>query len=132
MSAWITAVGGGLVAMAAIDVQRKWEQEQRMIDLNIKHHFSDGVYAKQMALPKGHFALSHKHNYSHLSILASGVAVVEVDGVEATYIAPACIEIKAHAEHKITALENVVWYYVHATNETDVSKIDEVLIKGGE
>ena len=101
-----------------------------MIDLNIKHHFSDGVYAKQMTLPAGHFALSHKHNYSHLSVLASGVAVVEVDGMETTYTAPACIEIKAEAEHKITALENVIWYCIHATNETDVAKIDEVVIKG--
>ncbi len=99
------------------------------IDLHIKHHFSDGVYAKQMALAKGHFAVSHKHNYSHLSILASGVALVEVDGIETTYTAPACIEIKAAAEHKITALEDVTWFCIHATSETDVDRIDEVLIK---
>lgn len=99
------------------------------IDLKIQHHFSDGVYAKQMALPKGHFAVSHKHKYSHLSILASGIADVEVDGITTQYIAPACINIAADAEHKITALEDVVWYCIHATEETDVDQIDQVLIK---
>ena len=99
------------------------------IDLHVQHHFSDGLYAKQMTLPKGHFAVSHKHNYSHLSVLASGVAVVDVDGVESTYTAPACINISASVEHKITALEDVVWFCIHATDEADATKIDEVLIK---
>jgi quercetin dioxygenase-like cupin family protein len=102
-----------------------------MIDLQILHHFSDGVYAKQMALPAGHFALSHRHKYSHLSILAAGVAIVEVDGTETIYAAPACIEVKAEAEHKITALQDVVWYCIHATDEKDVNKVDQVLIKEG-
>jgi hypothetical protein len=99
-----------------------------MIDLRIQHHFSEHVYAKEMHLPKDHFAVSHKHPYSHLSILAGGRAVVECDGVETTYRAPACIEIKACVEHRITALDDVTWYCIHATEEKDVSKIDEVLI----
>lgn len=99
------------------------------IDLHTQHHFSDGLYAKQMALPKGHFAVSHKHKYSHLSVLAAGVAVVEADGVETTYTAPACINIAAGVEHKITALEDVAWFCIHATDETDADKIDRVLIE---
>jgi quercetin dioxygenase-like cupin family protein len=99
------------------------------IDLKTQHHFSDGVYAKQMALPKGHFAISHKHKYSHLSVLAAGIAVVETDGTENTYAAPACIEIAAGVNHKITALEDVVWFCIHATEETDVEMIDNVLIE---
>ena len=99
------------------------------IDLGIQHHFSSGVYAKQMHLPKGHFALSHKHAFDHMSILASGIAVVVVDGKETVYTAPACIEIKAGHEHSITALEDVTWFCIHATDEKDVSKIDEIVIQ---
>jgi hypothetical protein len=36
------------------------------------HNFSDGLYAKEMLLPKGTFAVQHKHTYDHLSILAKG------------------------------------------------------------
>lgn len=100
------------------------------IDLGIQHHFSDNVYAKEMHLPKDHYAVSHKHNYSHLSILGTGKAIVICDGQEKVYTAPACIEIKAGVVHKIVALEDVTWYCIHATEEKNVNKIDEVLIKG--
>ena len=100
-----------------------------MIDLQIKHHFSAHVYAKQMHLPAGHYAESHSHEYDHLSILACGTALIEVNGEEKLYHAPACIEIKAGVIHKITALLPVDWFCIHATDETDVLAIDEILIK---
>ena len=98
-------------------------------DLGIVHHFSDNVYARQMLIPKGYVALSHAHNYSHLSILASGKVVVKTDDEEREFTAPACIEIKAGVHHAIAALENSAWFCIHATDETDVSKLDEVLIQ---
>ena len=98
------------------------------IDLHIQHHFADGLYAKRMSLPAGHYALSHKHAYGHLSVLAKGRALVEADGVETTYEAGMCIHIAAGVEHKITAIEDVLWFCIHATDETDVAKVDEVLI----
>jgi quercetin dioxygenase-like cupin family protein len=98
------------------------------IDLGIRHHFSSGVYAKQMMLPKGYYALSHAHTFDHLSILASGKVIVKTDNYEKTYAAPACITIEKHINHSITALEDAVWFCIHATDETDESKVDEVLI----
>lgn len=100
-----------------------------MIDLGIQHHFSDNVYAKEMHLPKDHFAVSHKHSYSHLSILGTGKVIVDCDGTRSEYTAPACIEIKAGVSHTIIALEDATWYCIHATEERDINKIDEVLIK---
>lgn len=99
------------------------------IDLGIIHHFSGGLYAKQMTLPKDYFAVSHAHNYDHLSILANGKVIVKTDESENVYTAPVCIEIKKGLHHSITALEDAVWFCIHATDETDVNKVDEVLIK---
>lgn len=95
----------------------------------ISHHFSDGLYAKQMHLPKGYKAVSHIHKYSHLSILAQGDVYVRCDGIVTYYQAPTCIEIKAGVEHEIEALSNSVWFCVHHTDEKDINKVDEVLIK---
>lgn len=96
----------------------------------VSHHFSDGLYAKEMTLAKGHTALSHKHHYSHLSILAQGEVHIRVDGVVSHHVAPACIEIKAEAEHEIYALKDVVWYCIHQVDgEYNEKNIDEVLIK---
>ena len=98
-------------------------------DLGIVHHFSDGLYARQMMIPKGYVALSHAHNYAHLSILSTGKVVVITDDAREQYNAPACIEIKAGVHHAIEALDDSVWFCIHATDETDVSKLDEVLIQ---
>ena len=96
----------------------------------ILHHFSDGFYAKQSNFPAGMAILKHTHDFSHLSILAQGkVAVLrgnEIDIVEA----PACIEIKAGLTHGVKAITDCVWFCIHATDEKDASKVDEILIKG--
>ena len=97
-------------------------------NLNTKHHFSDSIYAKEMTLPANHIAVSHKHAYSHLSVLAAGECIVETDGDKNKYKAPAVIEIKAGVEHQILAITDVTWLCIHATEEKDPKKIDEVAI----
>lgn len=92
------------------------------------HYFSSGVYAKQMTLPKGHTAQSHKHVYDHLSILAQGEVDVVLGGVKTRFKAPSCIEIKANLTHEIIAHEKSVFYCIHAIGDEDKEHIDEVLI----
>lgn len=99
------------------------------IDLGVIHHFSDGLYAKEMMLPAGHFAVTHAHAYDHMSILAFGHARVEIDEMVTDYKAPACINIAAGLHHKVVALTDIVWFCIHATQETDVTEIDDVLIR---
>lgn len=100
-----------------------------MIDLHVEHFFSGREYAKKMTLPANHFAVTHSHNYDHLSILASGTAKVTIDGESAIHQGPTCLTIPANAEHEIVALTDSVWFCIHATDETDPEKVDSVLIK---
>lgn len=100
-----------------------------VIDPEIKHHFGDGIYAKQATLPAGMWIQKHTHSFSHLSILASGKVSVTVDDTDTrVYEAPACIEIKAGKSHDVFAMTDSVWFCVHATDETDETKVDEVII----
>lgn len=114
--------------MHTVSEQFKELQGTFEVDLGTQHHFSSGVYAKQMMLPKGYFAVSHAHNYDHLSILAQGEVIVKTDNSEAHYTAPACITIEKGLHHSVTALQDAVWFCIHATEESDPSKVDEVLI----
>jgi hypothetical protein len=97
-------------------------------EAEIKHFFSDGVYVKQMQIGAGRAVLTHKHKYTHVSILASGTVRVFANGVTREYTSPACITIEAGVKHGVVALEDSVWFCIHATTETDVDSIDEVLI----
>lgn len=109
----------------------KEKEGQFEVDLGTIHHFSDGLYAKQMLIPKGFIAGSHAHTYSHFSILAKGRVILRTDEYNQEYAAPACIEIKAGVHHMIEALEDSAWFCIHATTETDPNKVDEVLIERG-
>jgi quercetin dioxygenase-like cupin family protein len=99
----------------------------------IVHHFSSGVYAKQMTLPAGATVLSHAHDFDHLSILAQGHVLVKTDDSDVVeYLAPIALTIKAGVNHAIHALEDSSWFCIHATEETDPNKVDKVLIKKAE
>ena len=100
------------------------------VDLQIQHHFSSGVYAKEMRVPVGYTIGSHAHTFDHLSLLAQGHVIVHTDEMTQEFKAPACITIKAGIHHEITALWDTVWYCIHATDVTDPDKVDASLTGG--
>lgn len=93
-----------------------------------EHFFTDGIYARKMNIPAGTQIPTHRHVYDHLSVLAQGRVRVTVGAITQEHRAPAVIEIKKDLAHTIHAVEDSVWFCVHATEETDVDKIDQTLI----
>ena len=96
----------------------------------IIHHFADHLYAKETHIAAGEHLLQHVHKFSHLSVLAKGRVIVTTDDSQQIIEGPACLEIRAGIHHGVKALTDTVWYCIHATDEKDVNKIDEVIIKG--
>lgn len=94
----------------------------------IEHFFTEGVYARKMEIQAGTQVPTHKHVYDHLSILAKGRVRVAVGPVIQEYVAPAMIEIKKDMSHKITALEDSVWFCIHATTATDIESLEQTVI----
>jgi quercetin dioxygenase-like cupin family protein len=99
-------------------------------EVEIGHYFAGGVYAKQMTIAKDCKIPTHKHVYDHLSILAKGRVQVTVSRETVEYVAPAAIEIKRDLVHTLTAMEDSVWYCIHATEETDPESADKTIIVG--
>ena len=95
-----------------------------MTDVDIRHHFGGGVYIKETRIPPGFVLVQHKHKFDHLSILASGAAVVN----GTVHTGPTVLVIKAGEAHGVRALSDCLWYCVHATTVTDPADVDEVLI----
>jgi quercetin dioxygenase-like cupin family protein len=122
-----SSIDGELMSAADIALQ---EAAHKPFTPQQTHHFGGGVYAKEMHLPAGSFVVQHKHEFDHLSVLASGRVYVGVDEVIAEYSAPACILIKAGANHVVEAVTDAVWYCVHATDCADEDAVDNQLIEG--
>jgi mannose-6-phosphate isomerase-like protein (cupin superfamily) len=99
-----------------------------LITPEVNHHFSSGVYAKEAFIPAGKWLVQHAHKFDHLSVLAQGSVELSVDGVVSVIHAPTCLTIAAGKHHGVKSLTDVVWYCIHATDCTDIDKIDEILI----
>ena len=92
--------------------------------MEVKHHFIGGIYTKECHLPAGYTFEQHRHSFDHQSVLVSGTAIIEVDGVKTEHTGPAILNIEAHKVHSVTPLTPVVWLCQHVTDCTDAEDID--------
>ena len=98
--------------------------------VEVAHHFGAGTYAKETHIPAGCVLTQHIHPHDHLSILANGVAGVEAGGMSFSYTAPACLTIRAGVVHSVKAVSDVIWYCIHATDDTDPQTVDTSILIG--
>ena len=95
-----------------------------------KHEFADGLYLRQVIVPKGHLFVTKLHKKAHpLFIMKGKISILTEDGVK-TVEAPWYTITKAGTKRVIYVHEEVIGLTVHATEETDLDKIeDEVIAK---
>lgn len=93
-------------------------------ELGISHHFSPGVYAREMRAPKGSLVISRIHKVGCISIVSKGdVTILTEEGLK-RYSAPATIVSPPGTRRLGYFHEDTVWTAVFATDETDVDKIE--------
>jgi len=67
------------------------------------------IFVVETVAEAGSVLTSHQHKHSHLSILVSGVAEVEVDGNTSTYSGYNAITVPKDCVHEVRALTDIVW-----------------------
>ena len=102
-------------------------QELDPVILPLKHHFADGIYAREMFLPAGALITGAVHKTKHMCILSQGRVRVATDDGPVELVAPATLIAYPGAKRAIYALEDSVWTNIHATTETDLDKLVEEL-----
>ena len=98
------------------------------LDAPVKHHFSKGVYAREIFMPKGMLIVGKVHKTRHLNIISQGRCTVKTTVRKLLIEAPFTFE-SLEGEQKVVFMhEDVVWTTIHLTNETDLAKIEEECI----
>lgn len=98
------------------------------IEIPVSHHFSKGIYAREMQMPAGAILVGKIHKHENLSILSAGeVSVLSQDGIK-RFKAPYTFVATAGAKRVIYAHSDAVWTVIHGTDEKDVEKIEEEFI----
>lgn len=94
----------------------------------LTHHFAAGVYARELFIPKDAVVVGKIHRHAHLNFLMKGdISVLTEHGVRRLK-APAVITSAPGIKRAGYAHEDSVWITVHATEETDLEKIEDQVI----
>lgn len=102
--------------------------EQEQTPVPIKHHYANGVYAREAYIPAGVALVGKIHKYEHLNIVSKGkIRVATEDGIKiieapATFVSPAGTKRAGYV------LEDTVWTTLHATSQTDAQEIERAVI----
>jgi hypothetical protein len=96
------------------------------LDWDVQHVFTRGVYSRTMFIPKGSVIVGKIHKYEHLNFISLGRVTVltEFDGLQ-EISAPYTTVSKAGTKRLLYAHEDTIWTTIHATEETDLEKIEQ-------
>jgi hypothetical protein len=101
---------------------------EEQADAPVVHSFGPGVYIREVSAAKNTFAIGHHQRYEHLNIVLKGhVKVITEDGTLRDIIAPAMFTGKPGKKIGFV-VEDMVWLNVYATDETDISKLEEYFL----
>ncbi len=97
----------------------------------LKHSFAEGMYVREIFIPKGMILTGKIHKHSHPNFLLKGkVKVVTESGGYQILEAPMSIISVAGTKRAVHALEDTVWVTVHLneSNTADLNKIEKYVI----
>jgi hypothetical protein len=99
------------------------------VEMPVEHHFSQGVYARELHIPAGTVLTGKIHKHQNLNILSKGdISVFLEDGSVMRVQAPFTVVSPPGTRRAAFAHTDVVWTTIHGTDETDVDEIERQFI----
>ncbi len=99
------------------------------IECPVTHRFTDGMYIRQIFMPKGAKLTSKIHNTKHPFVILKGDVTVysENEGV-VRYRAPMLGITKPGTRRVLLVNEDTIWTTFHPAEETEVNEIENRII----
>lgn len=94
----------------------------------LKHTFGDGIYVREIFMPKGLLIVSKIHKHSHPYFVLKGDLTVLTEEGKVRIKAPYSGMTPAGTKRILYIHEDTVWVTVHVTEETDLVRIEEEII----
>ena len=102
------------------------------VELKVIHHFSKGVYARELHIPAGVTLVGEIHKFENLNILSQGTMIVTTEEGMREVSAPFTVVSPPGTKRAAHTLTDCIWTTIHGTNETDVDEIEHHFIAKSE
>ena len=111
------------------DAMREMPNQIDVNTIEVKHYTTNsGLYAREMIIPAGVKISGKIKKHEHISVLSAGF-VTEVTNAGIQHIrAPYTMVSQPGTKRVVIAHETTVWTTVHATDTTDIDKLEDELI----
>ncbi len=92
------------------------------------HYQAEGLYAREILIPRGTVLTGKIHKFQHINVISQGdISVMTEHGIKrlkapCTFVSPPGTKRVGYAH------EDTVWTTFHATEETDLSQIEDALV----
>ena len=99
-------------------------------DCPVEHHFSPGLYLREIFMPAGTVVVGRVHKTEHFNILVKGACyIVHDDGSREELRAPRVFVSKPGVQKVLYIIEDMIWMTTHVTDETDVALIEPTIVE---
>ena len=111
------------------------ELEQAIVDMNLgdeadpaSHYHAPGIYGRQLFIPEDQLIVGKIHKHAHFNHISHGVIDVVTEFGYARYVGPTTFISEPGTKRVVYAHTDTLWTCVHATDETDLEKIEDDVI----
>jgi len=101
-------------------------------ECSVSHHFSPGIYIRELSMKAGTFAIGHSQKFDHLNIMLSGKVAMLGDNGEITELVAPLRFIGKPGRKMGYVIEDTVWQNIYATTETDIDVLESLLLEKSE
>lgn len=125
----LAIINGSMSKVFALEVLMK---DYPQVEIETKHYFSKGVYAREITIPAGVLLTGEIHKFTNLNILSKGTIQVLVGDTVQEIEAPFTIVSPAGTKRIARTLTECVWTTIHGTDEVDLNVIEQTFIAKSE
>jgi len=100
------------------------------VDIAIKHYFANGLYAREMFVPKGVMFTGKVHKTQHIIVVSQGDMTIADENGSRRVKAPFTMVCEPGTKRAGYAHEDTVWtnFHVNPDNEQDIDKVEQALV----
>ena len=107
-----------------LTLEQEMKSSGKEIDIEVNHYFCDGLYAREMIMPKGVIVVGKIHKKEHFCVISKGIVEIRSEEKSERVESPFIYTSMPGAKRALYAIEDVVWTTFHATTETDLDKLE--------
>lgn len=117
-----------IVKLDQILALQKAMLDMPQLDLPVKHHFADGIYARELFRPAGTLIVGKVHAKENFYLLVAGEIVAWTEEGMKRFKAFHMMVTKPGTKRVTYAVTDAICITFHATKETDLDKIEAELV----